>query len=209
MKPRVLTADDQVIVSRCLEALLEDEFDVIGSTTDGRSLIDTVKRLEPDVIVADISMPIMNGLDAVRYLRKTGDQTNVVFFTMHSEPAFVVEALRVGARGYVLKQSPGEELIAAIHASLQRRTYLSPILAERVLRLIVGSGHHEEQLPRCASSKLGVLQVLAEGRTPEAADILNMLAETIKGDEDETIQTLGVQTTSELIRIAVQKGLVS
>ena len=122
--PRVLIADDHIIVSQGLQSLLEDEFDIVACVTDGRALIEAARRLKPDVVVADISMPVLNGLDAVRYMKKDGDATKVVFLTMHAEAAIAVEAFRAGASGYILKQSAGDELIAAIHASLEDRTDL-------------------------------------------------------------------------------------
>ena len=143
--PRVLIADDHIIVSQGLQSLLEDEFDIVACVTDGRALIEAARRLKPDVVVADISMPVLNGLDAVRYMKKDGDPTKVVFLTMHAEAAIAVEAFRAGASGYVLKQSAGDELIAAIHASLEDRTYLTPLVAQDVLQLLVGSRHRVDQ----------------------------------------------------------------
>jgi len=209
--PRVLIADDHIIVSQGLQSLLEDEFDIVACVTDGRALIETARRLKPEAIVADISMPVLNGLDAVRFLKKEGDPTKVVFLTMHAEAAIAVEAFRAGASGYVLKQSAGDELIAAIHASLEDRTYLTPLVAQDVLQLLIGSRHRaDQQAARCAPYKCRILQMLSEGRTAtEMAGTLNLMISTVEAHKDDMMQSFGVQTTSELVRLAVQMGLVT
>ena len=143
--PRVLLADDHIIVLQGLQALLDGEFDIAGSVTDGRALVLAARRLKPDVIVTDISMPILNGIDAVRQLRGEGDKTKVVMLTMHTDAQIAVEAFRAGATGYVIKQSAGDELIAAIHAALQGLTYLTPLVAHDVLQLLLNSGSQPEQ----------------------------------------------------------------
>src|SRR5436190_6339563 len=116
-RARVLIADDHIILSQGLQSLLEDDFDIAGIVTDGRALVESAKKLDPDVIVADISMPVLNGLDAVRQLRREGYKTKVVFLTLHAEAAIAIEAFRAGATGYVVKHSAGDELIAAINSS--------------------------------------------------------------------------------------------
>ena len=143
--PRILLADDHIIVSQGLQSLLEGEFEVVGIVTNGRALIDAAKRLKPDAIVADISMPIMNGIDAVRQLRLGGETAKVVFLTMHNDPQIALEAFRAGATGYVLKQSAGDELIAAIHTSLAGGTHLTPAVAEELRQLLLVSGKETEE----------------------------------------------------------------
>src|SRR5215470_8300672 len=133
IRPKVLIADDHVIFSQGLQSLLQDEFDIVGSVTNGRDLVDAARNLSPEVIVVDISMPVLNGLAAVRQLRREGNNTRVVFLTMHAEAEIVVEAFRAGATGYVLKQSAGNDLIAAIHASLRSQTYVTPLVTQEVL----------------------------------------------------------------------------
>jgi len=136
-RPTVLLADDHVMVSQGLQMLLEDSYEVVGSVTDGHALLDAVKRLKPDVVVTDISMPIMDGIDAVRQLRRGGDKTKVVFVTMHSDAQIAVEAFRAGGSGYVLKHAAGDELIAAIRAALQGQSYLTPLIASKVVQLVL------------------------------------------------------------------------
>jgi len=208
-RARVLIADDHIILSQGLQSLLEDDFDIAGIVTDGRALVESAKKLDPDVIVADISMPVLNGLDAVRQLRREGYKTKVVFLTMHAEAAIAIEAFRAGATGYVVKHSAGDELIAAINSSLQHRTYLSPFVAQDVLQLLLGSWNAESQPVRCPDHKCEILQTLAEGRTPqEMPGILNLLVSAIQDHKDEMTQTFGIKTTAELIRLSVQMGLV-
>jgi DNA-binding NarL/FixJ family response regulator len=117
--------------------LLEDTYDVVGSVTNGRDLIDAVKRLKPDVAVTDISMPVMDGIDALRQLRREGDMTKVVFVTMHTDAQIALEAFRSGASGYVLKHAAGDELISAIRAALKDQTYLTPLIANKVVQLVL------------------------------------------------------------------------
>jgi len=147
-RPKVLLADDHVMVSEGLKMLLADTCEVIGSVTDGCALVDATKRLKPDIIVTDISMPIMDGIEAVRVLRREGDDTKVIFVTMHTDAQIAVEAFRVGGSGYVLKHAAGDELIAAIRASLRGQTYLTPLIANKVVQLIlhrIGDTHDSDR----------------------------------------------------------------
>jgi DNA-binding NarL/FixJ family response regulator len=131
MKPiRVLIADDHKMFTQGLQRLLEGDFELVGAVADGQALIDAAERLRPDIIVADISMPIMNGLDSVRRLKEKGTSAKVIFLTMHADPLLLAEAFACGASGYVLKQSAGEELILAIEQVLDGRKYVTPLLRE-------------------------------------------------------------------------------
>ena len=132
-RPRVLLADDHLLVAEALKSLLTPEFDLVGVVEDGRELIEAAQTLQPDVIVADITMPHLNGIDALVRLRQGGDRTPVVFLTMHRDATFARRALDAGASGFVLKHSASVELIAAIRAALQGKTYLTPQLAAEVL----------------------------------------------------------------------------
>ncbi len=132
-RPRVLLADDHLLVAEALKSLLTPEFDLVGVVEDGRELVEAAQTLRPDVIVADITMPHLNGIDALVRLRQGGDRTPVVFLTMHRDATFARRALDAGASGFVLKHSASVELIAAIRAALQGKTYLTPQLAGEVL----------------------------------------------------------------------------
>src|SRR5215468_1575475 len=138
-KPRVLLADDHTIVADGLRSLLEGEFEFVGTVGDGRALLDAAQKLKPDVIVADISMPLLNGLDAARHLKRVGATAKIIFLTMHAEPQFAAEAFRAGASGYLLKSSAGEELITAIHEVVKGRAYVTPLITKDMLSLLMGA----------------------------------------------------------------------
>ena len=135
--PKVLIADDHTIVAQGLELMLKESFNFIGTVTDGRALLEAAERLKPDVIVADISMPLLNGLDATRQLRSSGSTAKIVILTMHADPHLASEAFRAGASAFVLKQSAGEELVRAINEILQGRVYLTPLIARDMITVLM------------------------------------------------------------------------
>ena len=141
-RPTVLIADDHTIVMDGLVALLKDRFDVVGAVSDGSRLVDEAIRLKPDVIVTDISMPGMSGMDALRRLKALRSDTRIILLTIHANTAVVTEAMRAGVSGYLLKQSAGDELVSAIHEVLQGRVYLTPALTQGV---IAGHGRSVER----------------------------------------------------------------
>jgi DNA-binding NarL/FixJ family response regulator len=144
-KPRVLLADDHIIVAEGLQSLLEDEFEFVGTVEDGLALLDAAQKLNPDVIVADISMPVLSGLDAVRQLKRDGVTSKVIFLTMHTEPQLAAEAFRAGASGYLVKSSAGEELITAIHEVVKGRAYVTPLITRDVLKFLMDAAPEPEQ----------------------------------------------------------------
>jgi DNA-binding NarL/FixJ family response regulator len=136
-RPTILLADDHLVFTGGIARILLDRFDIVGTVTDGAALVEAAARLHPDVIVADISMPVHSGLEALRRLNETRhDSTRVVFLTMHTDARLAAEAFRLGASGFVLKQSSGEELVKALDAALQGRRYLSPSLVDEVQALL-------------------------------------------------------------------------
>jgi DNA-binding NarL/FixJ family response regulator len=136
-KPKVLLADDHTIVAEGLRSLLEDEFEFVGAVGDGFALLEAAQKLNPDVIVADISMPVMSGLEAVRQLKKEGSTAKIIFLTMHTDAQVAAEAFRVGASGYLVKSSAGDELITAIHEVLKGRAYVTPLITKDVLSFLM------------------------------------------------------------------------
>jgi len=210
-KPRVLLADDHTIVAEGLRSLLEGEFEFVGAVSDGRALLDAAQKLEPDVIVADISMPLLNGLDAARQLKRDGVKAKIVFLTMHAEAQLAAEAFRAGASGYLLKSSAGEELIAAIHEVIKGHAYVTPLITKDVLSFLMGAARQPDQpAVKLTPRQREVLQLIAEGRTmKEVASILNISSRTVESHKYEMMEALGVQTNAELLQYAIKIGLVS
>lgn len=210
-KTKVLLADDHTIVAEGLRSLLEGEFELVGSVSDGRALLEAARNLNPDVIVADISMPLLNGLDAARQLKRDGATAKIVFLTMHAEAQLAAEAFRAGASGYLLKSSAGEELIAAIHEVTKGRAYVTPLITKDVLSFLIGAARQPEQPAiKLTPRQREVLQLVAEGRTmKEIASILNISTRTVESHKYEMMETLGVQTNAELVQYAIKLGLVS
>ena len=208
-KTRVLLADDHVVIARGLGELLKDTFDLIGIVHDGRALVETTERLRPDVVVTDISMPNLNGLDAIRKIRAFDPGIKVVVLTMHGDTATAVSAFRAGARGYVLKVSAEEEFITAISEVAKGLAYVSPLVAKDVIDVLIeaarpGSGGEEPLTTR----QREVLQLIAEGRTmKEVASILNISPRTAESHKYEIMQVLGVDTTAALVQYAVRTKL--
>jgi DNA-binding NarL/FixJ family response regulator len=208
--PRVLLADDHLLVAEALKSLLSPDFDLVGVVEDGLALLEAVKGLRPDVIVADVTMPRLNGIDALVHLRQGGDQTPVVFLTMHRNAAFARRALEAGASGFVLKHSASVELIAAIRAALQGRTYLTPQLTGEVLEAMKqGPDQGGDPISSLTPRQREVLQLLAEGRSAkEIAASLAISARTVEFHKYQMMETLGLHSNAELIHFAIKHGLV-
>ena len=209
-RPRVLLADDHLLVAEALKSLLAAEFDLVGMVEDGRALVEAALKLRPDIIVADISMPRLNGIDALLQLRQHGSLVPVVFLTMHRDVNFARRALDAGASGFVLKHSASAELVSAIRAALQGKTYLTPQLAAEVLDSV-------KQRPALASDELGsltprqreVLQLLAEGcSAKQIASKLAISPRTVEFHKFQLMETLGLHTNAEVIHFAIKHGLV-
>jgi DNA-binding NarL/FixJ family response regulator len=208
-RTKVLLADDHVVVAKGLEALLKDTFDLVGVVHDGRALLEAVETLRPDVVVTDISMPLLNGLDAVRQIRTRRPDVKVVVLTMHKETQLAADAFRAGASGYLLKVSPGEELITAIQQAALGRAYVTTLLAKDLITLLIQAGEDSSDTPLTPRQRQ-VLQLIAEGRTmKEVASILNISPRTAESHKYEIMRVLGVQTTAGLVQYAIRLKLVS
>mgnify|MGYP001812350047 FL=1 len=208
--PKVLLADDHLMVAEALKSLLTPEFDLVGVVEDGRALLQAAGKLRPDVIVADVSMPHLNGIDALVRLRQQGDQTPVVFLTMHRDVNFARRALDAGASGFVLKHSASVELVAAIRAALQGKTYLTPQLAGEVLEAMKeGSEQAGDPVASLTPRQREVLQLLAEGRSAkEIAASLGISARTVEFHKYQMMETLDLHTNAELVHFALKHGIV-
>lgn len=208
-RPRILLADDHTMFAQGLETLLEDEFELVGSVRDGQALVDAAQQLAPDVIVVDISMPVLNGFDAIRQLKKQGISAKIVFLTMHADVRLVAEAFRCGGSGYVLKQSAGDDLILSIKGVLAGNRYVTPLIAAewaQELSKRTDDGQKRTLTPR----QREVLKLVIEGCTmKEIATQLGISARTAESHKYEMMEGLGVDNTAELIQYAIKLGLTS
>jgi DNA-binding NarL/FixJ family response regulator len=210
LRTKVLLADDHTVVAQGLSALLEDTFELAGVVHDGRALLAAVETLRPDVVVTDISMPLLNGLDAVRHIHMHHPHVKVIILTMHRETRLAVDALRAGASGYLLKVSPGEELITAIEQVALGRSYVTTLLAKDVIALLMEArGESPGETPLTPRQR-EVLQLVAEGRTmKEVASILKISPRTAESHKYEIMHVLGLDTTAGLIQYAIRLKLVA
>jgi len=210
-KPRVLLADDHKIVLEGLKGILENEFELVGTVEDGRALVATAQRLNPDVIVADVSMPLLNGIEAAHQLKKANSQAKFIFLTMHPDARYATRALEAGASGYVLKHSAASELVQAIREALRGRVYVTPMIAKDVLQTFMDKSHgvrrgHLELTPR----QREVLQLVGEGHSAkEIATILHISTRTVEFHKYRIMEDLNLRTNAGLIQYAVKNGIVS
>ena len=208
-RPRVLLADDHTLVLEGLRRLLEDRCELVGMVEDGRALVEIAPRLAPDLILLDISMPVLNGLDAARRLRKLVPESRIIFLTMHADPTYASEAFDAGAAGYLLKRSAASELDDAIAAVLAGRRYLTPLVTGDALRSSVPrSVTVPPTLGRLTPRQREVLQLVAEGHSgKEIAARLGISAKTVEFHKASLMDRLGVRTASELTKYAVAHGV--
>jgi DNA-binding NarL/FixJ family response regulator len=210
-KPRLLLADDHAIILEGLTRLLEPEFEVIGKAEDGRAMLEMSARLKPDVIIADISMPLLSGIEAVRQLRKKDSRTKVIFLSMHSDVELASQALRLGASGYVLKHSAAESLSKAIHEVLKGKVYVSPRICVDVLSSVQQTSRQSDRPAVVLTQReREVLQLVSEGRTIRGiANILDIAGRTVVFHKSNLMDKLGLRTTAELTRYAFHSGLLA
>lgn len=209
MKPRILIADDHSILVAGLKKLVEEACEVVGTVEDGRALIEAAERLKPDLILLDISMPLLNGLDAARQLKKLVPDSKLLFLTMHSSPTYATEAFKAGANGYLLKQSAASELPNAIAAVLRGQTYLTPAITREVLETALQPALRQS-LSALTPRQREVLQLIAEGKgTKEVATILNVSVKTVEFHKGRLMEQLDLHSTPALIKFAIAEGLVN
>jgi len=208
---RILLADDHQIVLDGLCSLLAGEFEVCGTAMDGRQLVDLARKVQPDVIVTDISMPLLNGIDAVRKLREEGVTAKVVFLSMHFDVTYLSQALEAGASAYVLKHAASDELISAIRAALRGGSFLSPQLrTPAVEELTDQTRRHAKSTIELTPRQREVLQLLAEGKSAKAIGaILDISSRTVETHKYKMMDDLGVKSTAQLVQHAIKLGLVA
>ena len=207
-KPRVLLADDHALILGAFEKLLAGECEIVGQVGDGRALVTAVEALNPDVVVLDISMPLLNGLEAGRQIKQKSRNVKLVYLTMNEDPDLAAEAFRAGASGYLLKSSAASELTTAIREVAQGRSYITPLVAEGLVEALQHTSDRqpgEDLTPR----QREVLQLLAEGRSmKEVASLLNLTPRTVAFHKYQMMEQLKVKSTAELIQYAVKHHIV-
>ena len=209
MRPRVLLADDHTLVAEGLRRILEPECDVVGAVEDGRSLLAAAEELKPDIILLDISMPLLNGVEAARRLRDIVPGAKVIFVTMHADATYVAGAFRAGAAGYVLKRCASMELLTAVHEVLQGRAYVTPLIRKDILGELpswpLGSGETAGEL---TERQREVVQLVAEGHpVKKIAAILNISRKTVAFHKANVMRRLGIRSTAELTKYALEHGI--
>jgi len=210
-RARVLIADDHPILAEGVRGLLEPEFEVVGVVADGQELIATAKQIRPDVIVADITMPSLNGIEAAMQLRDAGVTAKVVFLTQHRDVAYARRAMEAGAAGYVLKHSVSSELVTAIREALRGQTYITPLIAGELLQSYregdaVSSGGSQ----RLTVRQREVLRLIAEGCTAkDIATALGISIRTAEAHKAHILEALELRSTAELVQYAIRNGIIS
>jgi DNA-binding NarL/FixJ family response regulator len=206
--PKVLIVDDHKVVAEGLVRLLSGYVEVVDTINDGRLVLDAVRRLQPDVILLDMSMPNVTGLEAMRQLKNHGISSKVIVLTMHADENLAVEALKMGASGFVLKESSGEELLTAIDVVLRGDTYLASGLTKEILTLMVGAA--EPGRIELTPQQREVLRLIVRGqRAKEIAGTLATSTRTVEAIKYKMMQSLNVHSTAELVRYAIEHRLVT
>ncbi len=210
LPPRVLLADDHRLLLEAFHKLLEPTVTVVGAVADGHALVEAASRLRPDIIVLDIGMPLLNGFEAGRQIKKKLPEVRLIFLTVNEDPDFVTEAFRAGASAYLLKKSIGRELFHAIQQVMNGHTYVTPLLAEQVAESFAQGIKQKKISERLTPRQREVLQLLAEGHSmKQAAVILNVTQRTIAFHKYRIMEELRLKTNADLIHLAIKEHLVS
>ena len=211
---RIILADDHTIVRQGLAKLLEGEPDlkVVGEAEDGRQAVSQVQKYTPDIVLMDIAMPNLNGIEATRQIKKISPQTKVIILSMHSHDRYINELFSLGASGYLLKNSTGTDIINAIHAALQGNTYLSPSISRRVIEDYISmksQSSRDDLYSKLSNREREVFQMIAEGRsTREISDVLCVSPSTVKTHRANIMDKLKMDNISQLIQFAIHLGIV-
>jgi len=208
-RARILLADDHTLVTEALVRLLEPQYEVVGTVADGRALLEAVRELRPDVVIVDIAMPMLNGLDAARQIREDGLECRLIFLTMAQDADLAAEAFRVGASGYLLKTSAGWELKQAVESTLRGGSYVTPSLGPALQARPAAEpdqGPHPELTPR----QREVLELLARGQSMKqvAAD-LGLTTRTVAFHKYQIMARFRLHSTAELIQLAIRRGVIA
>jgi len=210
-RPRVLLADDHNLLLDGIKLMLEPEFDLVGCVSDGRALLDAAQDLKPDLILLDISMPVLNGIDAAVQLRKLLPTAKLIFVTMHGDADFVIEAFRAGAMGYVIKRAAASELLTAIREVLNGNHYVSPLITRGAIDYFLAASTLKSKLADTLTVRQReILQLVAEGRSrKEIASILNLSVKTVEFHKASLMRQLHLRKTAELTLYAIDHGVIA
>ena len=206
----ILLADDHKMFSTALKALLEPEYDVVGCVEDGRTLVKTALDLKPDLAFVDIGMPLLNGLDAGRELKRLMPRLKIIFLTMNPDPEVAAEALRIGAAGYLLKHSKGEELLQAVNSALRGASYVTPQVSHAMQEIFIRDPKALGRTKELTARQREVLQMLAEGKQmKEIAFILHISRRTVRFHKYRVMEELGITTNSGLVQYAIKHAIIA
>lgn len=211
MRPRLLIADDHTLLLEGIRLMLEPEFELVGSVEDGQSLLVAAKTLKPDIILLDISMPVLNGLDAARRIRQFLPSAKLIFLTMHADSDYVTAAFQAGAMGYLLKRAAATELKTAVREVLKGHHYISPLVTRNALELLISSAKPgEKPSDRLTPRQREVLQLVAEGRSrKEIASILNITVKTVEFHKATLARELNLHTVADFTRYAIEHHIIA
>ena len=210
-KPRVLLADDHSLVLEGFRRILEDQCDLVGMVEDGRALLEAAQKVAPDIVILDVSMPLLNGIDAATQLKKVQPAIKIIFVTMHADADYVRSAFEAGASGYLLKRSAVDELEQAIRTVWAGHSYITPLIAKDLLDVLLAPGSKSpEQKRKLTFRQREVLQLLAEGRTvKDIAVRLKISTRTVEFHKAQVMEQLNLRTTAELIKYALTHKIVA
>jgi len=207
-RARVLLGDDHGLVVEAFRKILEPEFDVVGVAADGAALVGEALRLKPDAVLVDISMPLVNGLEAARRIKRELPQTKILFLTMHSDRSYLRDAMKLGASGYILKRAAGNELVTAVRTVLRGKTYVAPELLEAIEDPKLRQALELGSVPVLTKRQGEILRLIAGGKSnTEIAATLNVTVSTIRFHRTITMRKVGIFTTAGLTRYAIEHGI--
>jgi DNA-binding NarL/FixJ family response regulator len=210
VKLRILLGDDHSFILKGIKGLLEDHYEVVGAEENGKALVDAALRLKPDMVVLDVSMPILNGIDAAREIKKALPSIKLVFLSMHSNAIYLRKALEAGASGYVLKSGAAEELLTGIEEARKGKVYVTPNFGQDVIESARDWSENGARSPlELTDRQKQILQLLAEGRqNKEIAEIAHISVRTVEFHRSRLMTKLGARSIAELTRFAIQEGLI-
>jgi DNA-binding NarL/FixJ family response regulator len=209
-RPRVLLADDHQMMADALKGVLEPRYEVVGTVNDGRALLAAASTLQPDIIVLDIAMPQLNGLEAARHLKQSMSKAKLIFLTMHEDPDLVGEAFRAGGSGFLLKHAAVFELTVAVEKVLRGGTYVTPRAAKGQERIRARDPKALGHMAQPTTRQREVIQLMAEGRSmKEAANVLNITKRTVASHKYAAMELLQLKTNAELVQYAIKHNIIS